>query len=187
MALLIVAGFGLGFYYASVFQLPSWLFDLKHIAPQLKEQLQAFTLFTPEGVGLILFQNVRAVLIAVVLGIFSFGVVAAIILMIPLTLAGYFAGQVALAGSNPLLFLGAFILPHGIAEIPAIILVGGATLFLGASLISPPPGKSVVDGWLMALADWCKIFLGLVLPLLIVAACLEALVTPQVVLMVLGS
>jgi uncharacterized membrane protein SpoIIM required for sporulation len=187
MALMMLAGFGLGAYYATVFQLPSWMFDLKHVSPDLRQQLENFSLFTPEGVGLVLFQNLRAVLIATALGIFSFGVVAAIIYMVPLTLAGYFAGQVALAGGNPLLFLGAFILPHGIAEIPAIVLIGGATLSLGASLISPPPGKTVVDGWLMAMADWFKIFLGVVLPLLIIAATLEALVTPQVVLMVIGS
>jgi uncharacterized membrane protein SpoIIM required for sporulation len=187
MAGLVLAGFLLGAYYATVFPLPTWMFDLKHVSPNLKQQLEAFTLFSPEGVGLVLFQNLRAVLLATALGIFSFGVVAAIIYMLPLTLAGYFAGQVALAGSNPLLFLGAFILPHGIAEIPAIIIIGGATLSLGASLISPPQGKTVVEGWLMALADWCKVFLGVVLPLLIIAATLEALVTPQVVLMVLGS
>ncbi len=187
MALMVIVGFGIGFYYASVFQLPAWMFDLHHVTPDLKQRLEEFTLFTPQGVGLVFFQNLRAVLIATALGIFSFGVVSAIIYMLPLGLAGYFAGQVALAGGNPWLFLAAFILPHGIAEIPAIILIGGATLSLGASLIAPPPGKSVADGWLIALADWCKIFLGVVLPLLIVAAMLEALVTPQVALMVLGS
>jgi uncharacterized membrane protein SpoIIM required for sporulation len=106
--------------------------------------------------------------------------------MLPTTLVGYFAGQVALAGYNPLIFLAAFILPHGILEIPAVILVGAATINLGASLISPPPGKTVLDGWLMALADWLKIFVGLVLPLLVGAAILEVFVTPAVVVAVLG-
>jgi uncharacterized membrane protein SpoIIM required for sporulation len=187
MALLVFAGFWIGFYYASVFQLPAWIFDLSHISKDLVDRLTQFALFTPEGVGLVLFQNVRAVLIAAALGVFSFGVVAAVILMLPLGLAGFFAGQVALAGGNPLLFMVAFILPHGVAEIPAIILVGGATIRLGASLIAPPPGKTVIDGLLIALADWVKIFIGLVLPLLIIAACLEVFLTPQVIVTVLGS
>ena len=187
MALLVSVGFGIGYSYASVYQLPPQLFDLSHVSANFKDRLEQFALFTPAGVGLVLFQNVRAVLIAAALGVFSFGVVAAVIFMLPLGLAGYFAGQVALAGGNPLLFLLAFIAPHGVAEIPAIILIGGATIRLGASLIAPPPGKTVVDGLLIALADWVKIFLGIVLPLLIIAACLEVFLTPQVVVLVLGA
>jgi uncharacterized membrane protein SpoIIM required for sporulation len=187
MAGLVAAGFVIGFTYAPIYRLPPAIFDLSHVSVDLKARLEQFSLFTPQGVGLVFFQNFRAILLATALGIFSFGVVAAVIYMLPLGLAGYFAGQVALAGGNPWLFLLAFILPHGIAEISAILLVGGATLRLGASLIAPPPGRSVFEGWLIALADWCKIFLSLVLPLLIIAAILEVFLTPQIILMVLGS
>lgn len=186
MLALVVAGFIIGYYNASVYQIPANLLNLDSAASGLKQRLEEFGLFSASGAGLVLFQNVRAVLIATALGIFSFGVLSAIIYMIPTTLAGYFAGQVALAGYNPLLFLVAFILPHGIIEIPAIMLVGAATINLGASLIAPPPGKSVVDGWLIALADWFKIFLGVILPMLVLAALLEVFVTPQVVVMILG-
>jgi stage II sporulation protein M len=148
--------------------------------------LEQFGLFSASGAGMVFLQNIRAVLIAAVLGVFSFGVLTAVILMLPTGLAGYFAGQVAFAGYNPLLFLAVFILPHGIAEIPAAILLGAATINLGASLISPPTGKTVMDGWLIAFADWLKVFIGLVAPLLIVAAILEVFVTPSVVVAVLG-
>jgi uncharacterized membrane protein SpoIIM required for sporulation len=153
----------------------------------LTTRLDQFGFFAAQGVGLILFQNLRVILIAVLLGIFSFGVLAAVIFMLPIAITGYFAGQVALIGYSPILFLVAFILPHGLAEIPAIALAGGATLRLGASLIAPPPGKTVMDGWLLALADWVKIFLGLVLPLLILAALLEVFLTPRVVVAVFGG
>jgi uncharacterized membrane protein SpoIIM required for sporulation len=43
-----------------------------------------------------------------------------------------------------------------------------------------------MDGWLIAFADWLKVFIGLVAPLLIVAAILEVFVTPSVVVAVLG-
>jgi uncharacterized membrane protein SpoIIM required for sporulation len=60
-------------------------------------------------------------------------------------------------------------------------------LKLGASVISPPPGKTLGEGWLMALADWAKISLALVLPLLAAAAVLEAFVTPRIVIALLGG
>lgn len=185
MTLACVAGYFLGQHYASIYRLPVSLVNLT-FSSGLSERLEQFGLFSASGVGLVLFQNTRAVLIASALGAFTFGVLAVVILMLPTTLVGYFAGQVALAGYNPLIFLAAFILPHGILEIPAAILVGAATINLGASLISPPPGKTVLDGWLMSLADWLKIFVGLVLPLLVGAAILEVFVTPNVVVAVLG-
>jgi uncharacterized membrane protein SpoIIM required for sporulation len=187
MTLLAAAAFAIGYRYASVYPFPPSLFDLQHVSGDLEQRLEQFGLFSVSGLGFILFQNVRAVLIASALGVFSFGVLAAVIFMLPSGLAGYFAGQVALAGNAPLLFLAAFILPHGILEIPAIILIGAATLHLGASLISPPAGKTVMDGWLIALADWTKIFLGLALPMLILAAALEVFVTPRVAVAVLGG
>ncbi len=186
MTLVCIAGYFVGQYYASVFRFPAEMIDLTNLSSGLRERLEQFGLFSASGVGLVLFQNVRAVLIAAALGAFSFGVLAVVILMLPTTLVGYFAGQLALAGYNPLLFLMAFILPHGILEIPAVILVGAATINLGASLISPPSGKTVLDGWLMALADWLKVFIGLVLPLLVGAALLEVFVTPNIVVAVLG-
>ena len=53
--------------------------------------------------------------------------------------------------------------------------------------MSPPKGMTVGEGWLWALADFVKIFLALVVPLLALAAALEVHVTPLVVLRVLGG
>jgi uncharacterized membrane protein SpoIIM required for sporulation len=58
---------------------------------------------------------------------------------------------------------------------------------LGASIIAPPPGKTLGEGWLLALADWAKVSLGLVIPLLALAALLESFVTPRIVLAVFGG
>ena len=84
-------------------------------------------------------------------------------------------------GASPLLFLATFILPHGIAELPAVILATGMALRLGAAVISPPSGLSLRQGLLLALADWIKVFVFLVLPLLGVAAVLEVWLTPWIV------
>jgi len=151
------------------------------------EQLAQFGFFSPTGATWVFFTNLRALGLASLLGAFSWGVLAIVLLMTPLALTGFFAGQMALAGVSPLLFFAAFILPHGIAEIPAALLSGGAILRLGASLIAPPPDKTLGEGWLLALADWAKVSLGLVIPLLALAALLESFVTPQVVLAVFGG
>ncbi|MBM4424292.1 MAG: hypothetical protein FJ030_13050 [Chloroflexi bacterium] len=187
MIALVSVAFFIGWQHAPVYQLPAQWITLIGNNIQLRDRLEQFGLFSARGVAVILFQNLRASLLASFLGVFSFGVLAAIVFMIPTGLVGYLAGQVALAGFNPLLFIGAFVLPHGLAEIPASILIGAATIHLGASFISPPPGKTVMDGWLIALADWTKVFMGLAAPLLALAALLEVFVTPAVVVAVLGG
>jgi uncharacterized membrane protein SpoIIM required for sporulation len=53
--------------------------------------------------------------------------------------------------------------------------------------MSPPKGMTVGEGWLLALADFVKVFLALVVPLLALAAVVEVYVTPLVVVQVLGG
>jgi uncharacterized membrane protein SpoIIM required for sporulation len=85
-----------------------------------------------------------------------------------------------------LTFLAAFILPHGILEIPAIILAGGALLRVGATLTSPAGGRTMGEALLQSLADWFKIMVALVLPMLLVAAVLEIFVTPKVAILLMS-
>ena len=188
MIIVLIAGGIIGYYHATLYPLPTVLLqDVINASSGLRDRLSDFGFFTTQGVGLVLYQNVRASLIAAAFGMLTFGVLSSVVLMLPTTLAAYFAGQAAIAGYNPLLFLAAFILPHGILEIPAIILIGAATINLGASIIAPPKGKTLGDGWLIALTNWVKIFLGVALPLLIGAAILEVFVTPTIVVMALGK
>jgi uncharacterized membrane protein SpoIIM required for sporulation len=132
-------------------------------------------------VGSILFHNVRVLLLGAVTGLFSFGTVALVLLMIPLAIIGFIAGQVPLMGASPILFVATFILPHGIVEMPAAIIATGMALRLGAAVISRPSGLSLTEGVLLALADLIKVFVFLVLPLLGVAAMLEVWLTPWIV------
>ena len=74
---------------------------------------------------------------------------------------------------------------RSIFEITAAVLEGAAILRLGGSVIAPPEGKTLSESWLMALADWAKISLALVAPLLLVAALVEVFITPLVVSAVL--
>jgi len=116
----------------------------------------------------------------------SLGVLAVLWLMIPIGLVGFLGGQMAWLGYNPLTFLAAFVLPHGLFEIPAAAIATAFALRLGASVTALRPGLSVGEGMVVALADLVKVFIFLVVPLLLIAAFMEANVTPQAVLWAYG-
>jgi uncharacterized membrane protein SpoIIM required for sporulation len=77
-------------------------------------------------------------------------------------------------------------MPHGIFEIPAILLAGAAILKFGADLATPAGDLSFGEVILRSSANWAKVMVGLILPLLLAAAAMEALVTPHVVNWLLG-
>jgi uncharacterized membrane protein SpoIIM required for sporulation len=129
---------------------------------------------------LIIYQNLRALLIEAVLGVFTFGVVAVMVFMLPWGLIGYLAGQFSLAGVSPFA-IAPFVVPHALLEFPALLLAATAILHWGATTIAIPPGRSLGEVWLEAGADFVRVFVGLVLPLLVVAALLETFLTPIVV------
>jgi uncharacterized membrane protein SpoIIM required for sporulation len=107
--------------------------------------------------------------------------------MLPFILIGYFMASVAGIGLHPLTFLVALVLPHGLLEIPAIILAGAAVLRLGATLAAPASGRTIGETWLLSLSDWTKIMVGLVLPLLLGAAAIEIYITPRLAVLILGG
>jgi uncharacterized membrane protein SpoIIM required for sporulation len=102
-------------------------------------------------------------------------------------LVSFIITQIVLLGYNPWLFTAAFILPHGIFEIPAILLGMAFALRIGAALVSPPHGLDVGQGLILTLANFIKILIFVIVPLLIVAAYIEANITPQIVVAVYTS
>jgi len=131
--------------------------------------------------------NVQALALATFLAIFSFGSLAVVVPMASITIVGVLATEVAIMGYNPLKFLAVFILPHGILEMPAIIIATAMALKLGACIISPSPNMNVSQAWLRALADWLRVFVFIVLPLLLLAAFIEVHITPKIVVAAYGS
>lgn len=140
--------------------------------------------FTTWGV---LRNNIRSLLAAALLGTFSFGSLAVTLLMAPLAIVAYTGFQAAWAGYNPLFFLLTFVMPHGVLELPAAMIATALAVRLGAAFIAPPRGMMVGEGWIQALADFLKVFLALVVPMLAVAAWIEVHITPSLVLMVYGA
>jgi len=139
----------------------------------------------PGLIGAAAGQNLRVLAIATALGIFSFGTLALIVVMLPFGIAGFIFAQVFSAGVDPLPFVAA-IAPHGVVEIPAIIVAGAAALRLGSIVTCPPHGMTAGEAWIRALADTLKIGLAVVLPMILVAAMLEVAITPRIVEFVLA-
>ena len=88
-------------------------------------------------------------------------------------------GAAQLVGYSPLLAFVAGILPHGIFELSAIVLATAAMLKVGAQLVTPQPDKGLGEVLLIALADWFRVFVGIVLPFLAIAALIEIYVTTE--------
>jgi stage II sporulation protein M len=84
-----------------------------------------------------------------------------------------------------LLLLAAGILPHGIFELPALIISSAAVLHIGVMLVTPEARKTIGETLIGGIADWAKINLGLVIPLLLIAAAIETWITPVLLLSVL--
>ncbi len=149
----------------------------------MNEVLKSWPLLSTTSMLLVWWQNVRVLLLALVLGIFTFGVVGIMPLMATMGITGFLMGALGRAGIPVLPLIVGLILPHGILEIPAAILATGAVLHAGAVLAHPTIGKTVGEVWLEALADWAKVMVGVVIPVLLVAAAVEVWVTPRIALL----
>ncbi len=128
----------------------------------------------------IFLNNVRATFLVFVAGLVSFSVLGMLVFLVNVGLVGGVLGVFRLIGYSPLTLFAAGLLPHGIFEIPALMLASAVVLRMGAVLVTPQTGKSMGQIILEQLADWLKVFLGLVVPLLAIAAIIEAYVTPSV-------
>jgi uncharacterized membrane protein SpoIIM required for sporulation len=168
------------------YTLPIEAFNQESLEQGTIQGLDAVRFFESNTVPVVWFHNLRTILLATLMGSFSFGALAIVILLIPFFMIGFFTAIMSGVGLSPWLFFTAFVLPHGVLEIPAIILAGAAILRLGASLAAPAQGRGIGEAWLEAFADWTRVMVGLVIPLLLGAAILEVLVTPNIAQLIFG-
>jgi stage II sporulation protein M len=131
--------------------------------------------------------NTRAVTVIFFAGLFSFSVLGVLLYMLNIGLIGGVFAVLQLLGMQPWPIFLAGIVPHGIFEIPALMIGSAVVLYMGVSIVTPQIGKSMGEVILELLADWMKIFLGVVVPLLAIAAVIETYVTPILLLNVLGK
>ena len=190
MALLLTAGVFIGEAQVKRLGLSPGTFSLEQLGSlddSFLERFRQIGFFSVGNVAYIWAHNLRAAALAWFLGAFTFAVGGILLLMLPLSLIGFLAGVAALSGLNPWLFFAAFTLPHGLLEIPAILITGAAILQVGATFVTPARGQTIGEAWLRAMADWVKVTLVLVVPLFLGAAALEVFLTPRFALWVLGG
>lgn len=130
--------------------------------------------------------NAEIVLLTGALAGITFGIAPPLVLGAPFAIIGFLAGQAAVNNVSPAVFLLAFIAPHGIAEVPALLLAAAFGLNIGLTLMAPPRHLGFGTGLLLAVVEWLKMA-WIIFPLLILAAWLETTVTPRVVAAIFGS
>lgn len=187
MAVALTSAFFIGSNMASKFILPKDVLQLKNLDSNLMSQLADLGIVGTRGWLWVFWNNVRATGLATLLGIFSFGIAAVILLMIPIGIIGYFSGNVILAGQDVMLFLGGLVFPHAVVEVPAAILCGAVVLNIGLAMISPSKGCTLGESFVSALAEWARVVVGLILPLLMIAAAIEVFITPRIAIILLSG
>jgi len=126
--------------------------------------------------------NVRAIVVIMLAGLVSFSVLGVLVYLINLGSVGALLGVFQLLGYSPIKLAIYGLLPHGTFEVPALILASAAMLRIGVVLVTPQVGRSLGEVFLELLADWSKVAIGLVIPLLFIAAIIESYITPLLLL-----
>jgi uncharacterized membrane protein SpoIIM required for sporulation len=139
---------------------------------RLGERLPAPVLF---------FHNARTTIVFLLLGLVSFGTLGLTLFLGNIALIGGVLAAADLVGYSPILAFIVGILPHGIFELSAVFLATAAMLRVGAQLVTPQPDKSLGETLLISLADWSRIFIGIVLPFLAIASVIEIYLTPLLI------
>jgi ABC-type Na+ efflux pump permease subunit len=137
------------------------------------------------NIQFIIWQNLQVFAFAFVLGLFSFGVLGLVLISITFGVIGYIIGLTLGAGYSPL-FLLISIGTHGWLEIPIILLAGGVIFALGASISKPIKGTTVGHTWTTYLGVALRLYVGVVVPGLIISALIESTLTVELLLRYLG-
>jgi uncharacterized membrane protein SpoIIM required for sporulation len=174
----------LGVVFARQYPFPQEAFPLERISAQAFENVRRVQFMPEISTPSIFLNNLRVIILSGIISVFSFGALTLFLTLLNMGLVSFLIAEIVLLGYNPWLFIAVFILPHGILELPAILIGMTFALRIGAVLISPPPGFDIGQALLLTSANFIKILLFLVIPLLLIAAFIEANITPQIVLAV---
>jgi uncharacterized membrane protein SpoIIM required for sporulation/ABC-type transport system involved in multi-copper enzyme maturation permease subunit len=151
-----------------------------NISDRIQGLMRFWPLFSFAPAAAIWWQNVRALILGLILGAFSFGILGLLPLFVTMTLVGYLYQILVNNGLPAATYMVGLILPHGIIEIPAAILATAAVIYAGAKLATPTSVETIGETWLRSMADWAKIMVAVVIPLLAIAAIIETWFTPQI-------
>jgi len=161
--------------------------DLAKIQENMTEMPNLSSLKGNLSASFLFLNNTRAVALIFLAGMVSFSVLGLLLYMVNIGLIGGLFAMFELLGVRPWPIFLAGVAPHGIFELPALMIGSAVVLYIGAAIVTPQTGRSMGEVILELMADWAKIFIGLVVPLLAVAALIEAYVTPGILLRVMGN
>ena len=127
----------------------------------------------------LLMNNWRAMLTSALYGLIPFLFLPVLSLLVNGAMVGIVGAMYVLSGLSPLYFL-AGILPHGILELPAIVLSAACGVYLCRNMCrlvtSSPKRIPMVE----VLGDLLRVLVLLVAPMTVAAALIECCVTPAV-------
>jgi uncharacterized membrane protein SpoIIM required for sporulation len=161
-----------------------------HLTPERVSEIRTFVtenLTNLDSLGerlpapVLFLHNARTTIVLLLLGLVSFGTLGLTLFLGNIALIGGVLGAATLVGYSPLLAFVVGVLPHGIFELSAVFLATAAMLRVGAQLVTPQPDKSLGEMLLISLADWFRVFIGIALPFLAIAALIEIYVTPVLI------
>lgn len=184
---ILLAGVLVGVLFANQFVLPMSATNPEGTAASSETIQNLFPLFSSQNLMWVFWRNMSALLLGALLGTLSIGILGTLPVLGTAAVGGYLFAYLANA-SQPIvrIFIG-FLLPHGVIEIFAAIVSSAAILAAGARLATPQTGKTVGEVFIVGLANWMKVLLGLVIPLLFIAAAIEVWITPRIGLAILGG
>lgn len=131
------------------------------------------------SVPALFWNNLRAMVLSVLYGFIPFIYLPALSLGVNALLLGLFAAYFLNNGISMLAYLGGGILPHGIFELPALVISLACGIYL-CSRINQYVRKNTRGIMAPTLKNIVRVLALTVLPLLAVAAAVEAYVTPAV-------
>ena len=147
---------------------------------------EVLSLFNEQVVGQILSDSLAVLAFKIFLNnlttcvlLFLGGASLGLVTMLILSANGLLIGVVTelVRSQQGALYVVAALVPHGIFEIPSFLIAGGLGLLLGQELIAEWHGRGDAAARALPLA---RLFLRVVVPLLSVAAIVEAFITPAV-------
>lgn len=152
------------------------------LADMMFSTLRGMNLSDAEGrisVLALFLNNLEAVAFIMLYGLLPFIQLPALALGVNAMMLGVMAAWYAAEGISPLAYLAA-LLPHGVLELPALFLAFGTGLYICGQLTRRcRKDQSARSVWAcMSLAS--QVLLSVLVPLLLVAAFVEAYVTPAV-------
>ncbi len=180
--LAIVIGIRLSYQYQFPEQFQEYLSleNIENNASYLSTLLEALP-------SLIFWQNIRVVIVQTIFGIFTLGVLGTLVFMFPWIFIAVLATQFVLAGQDPTTFILTTIVPHATIELPALLIASAAGLRWQTAVMSPISGKTISESFVIRAGEFWRIFVGVVVPLLILAAIVESTITPMIVMRVYGG